>query len=229
MKNININLPRKYKPLLFPLGVIVVILASTFTVGMTAFDKLQEVRSKINNFEQSNKNLEEKRDYLATLSQDELSKQSEVATSAIPAEESTMLLLASLKSLANSSNVSVSDFNLAPGDRKASSARPIKIGVSISGSLTSTLSFIDSLKSSYPLMRISKLGFTVSQNKVRSDFSIDSYWSPLPTTISSTDTPLQNLRSSDQQLLTRLGELKKPASLTYTVLQPQGRENPFSY
>lgn len=227
--DINFRIPSKYKPFTPPLVVLIVIFVFSLTLGQFMFDKMTEIRTNITNLEELNKKLDAKKDLLASAPETDLSKHSKTVVAAIPSDDFSLLLLSTMRALANNSNVLVSGFKLdSKGGEKGTNLAELNIATQ--GNLQGTLAFLNEIKKTSPLMRIGKIGFSIKEgSKVTTNLAINTVWKPLPSTIAKTESNIETLRASEIDLLTKLGELKRPQGLNYSVLAPQGRENPFTY
>lgn len=224
-----INIPIKYRPFLIPFVVLMVIFLLSVSATKIMVEKLMEVRSNIAEVDETNNRLEEKKGVLTGIDQANLKKFTTSAINAIPGENSSLLLLSSIRKLAQNRGIKLVDYKVVTKKSDAKGVQDSELTLSTEGSLTSFLSFVDDVKLSAPLAKISKVAISVEGPTLKSNLTINSLWAPLPKSVAKVDAPIDGMKATDQQLLSKISSLKSPDVSTYSILAPQGRDNPFTY
>lgn len=223
-----------YKPVAGPALVLVIVLILSLTLGRFLVGRLFETREKIAEVKKQNEVLNAKLAILESLGTGTLSQELEVAVQAIPSSDSTLFALATIRQLANERNLVINNLRVVAtdigGEKRPGQIRKVELRFDLQGGIIPTISFLDELRNSAPLMKVTKVRSTISGASSLTNFSILSSWSPLPESIGKVDDPVQTLSSEEQRLLTGMTGLRPPQGVEPVVpAPPQGRENPFAF
>lgn len=216
----------RYKPLLLPFAVIAVIFVLTLTLGRLMFDHLDTVRANIGTLNQNNEILTGKEELLAALSKEDLSTQAQNSLNAVPGESPALFALSTVRETAQARGLTVSDVRVSTG----SGTNQIELSITFEGGIIPTLLFIADTRGATPLMRVSKLEFGGKDEILpKARLTVVASWAPVPSSLGSSDTPLEGLTSADAEVLTKLNQLKSPAGGVFTPQTGTGRQNPFEF
>lgn len=217
-------LSSKYKALLLLSATIALVVALSLTIGKTIFDQIVKSREEIDNFSQTNQVLRAKSQVLATIDENEIKKQLEEARAAVPGSTPTLPTLLSLRKLALENKVSISNFKVGVSNEKS---KKLEIQLSIIGTLTDVLSFLDKVKSNSPVMRIIDANITYSSSLSIARIVIDSIYSSPVSDLGKIESPLEALKNTDLEIIKEFEKLTKLEESTLILSQPAGKSNPF--
>ena len=97
------------------------------------------------------------------------------------------------------------------------------------GGFFQTLGLLNDLSGTAPLLRVSKVKFSVSASSSLAKFTVVSAWGSLPKTVGKVTDPLETLNASEQEVLGRLNNLRQLTGAGAQASPPQGRTNPFAF
>lgn len=225
---------QQYRPVLGPALVLSLVLLLSLTLGRFLVDRLLATREQIGKVGRQNELLEGKLVTLQSLNQGSLTQDFELAIQAIPSSDSTLFSLATIRQLTNDRSLTINNLRIIgtdPGEnKKVGEMRKVELRFDIQGGLTPTVSFLDELRKSAPLMKVVRVRSTISGSAALTNLSILSSWSPLPETIGKVDDPLQTISQDEKNILSQLGQLRPPQGVGLVIpAAPQGRENPFAF
>lgn len=221
------SIPRKYRVFVLPSLVLVVIVLLSATFGKIMVDDFLKKRDEIEVLTKKVAILSSKRDLLSSLNKDILARQAQVGLSAVPSENSTLLALASIRTLASLSGVSVEDFKVRESETKGASE--VGFDFSFKGPFDGILFFLKRLRSLAPLTKITGIEITASGFGANLEVGLISVWSVLAEELPLVDTPVDNLSSAESELLKTLESLTSSRGASgVTPLSPEGRANPFT-
>lgn len=208
------------------------------------------MNTDINNLSKEIEALKNKVSVLESVDEGSLRNNAQVLLSAVPSDKSVPTLLWTLDGLTAKTGVGTGNFlvarlgSLATESAKRVTADEQEIGgnilpftVNITGSLDQLRGFLASTVSVRRLLRIRTLGVsfqktgsesTGSANMVTAILGMDTFYSPLPTTIGSVSQPLTPLTSTDDDLVAKVAAMQL---METTTLQPPltgaARPDPF--
>lgn len=223
-----IDLPPDIKVLMVPTAALVVLIGLCFVLmkfGLAKFMTQQQ-------------NLADTQKQITTLSQkDEILRQISATVSgsanafslAIPDSNPTEMVISQVKALSAANSVAIVNISSRPDAKGLEGISQVNINVSISGSVPSILSFLNSLATVSPLVVIKNAD--LAEDKLldhTADITLSSYWSAFPTTIPAAADATGQLTPNEEEMITRISGLTPPS---FTQLTPQSpsdqRSNPF--
>lgn len=223
------SIPGKYKPFLLPVLTFVVILVLSLTLGRFLVDKVFETRQKNAELQDKNKLLEGKADLLSTLDAEGLKKQVNIASSAIPSDNPSVLALSQIRTLAQENGLLISSFQIGESQEPKKTGRVVAATANVEGSIFSIISFLRTIENSTPLLKITDLKLTLSGGSVLAKATVVSSWNPLPSELGKVDSPISGISGTEQELLGKLSGLRLPQISQSPVGQPAGKPDPFAF
>lgn len=221
----------KYQPVIGPVIVLLVLLVLSLTLGNFLWGRLSTVRQELQAEKKRNAALSAKLDILEGLNQGQLESLLSSATAAIPSSDSTLFALSSIRQKAQDRAVSLANLRVIVREEtsKKREAKSVEMRFDIQGGLVPTITFLNDLRNTAPLTKVSKIRLSVSGGSVLANVSLLSFWGPLPEKLGKVEDPIETLTGAEEELLTRLSELELPAGRQIVPAPPQGRENPFAF
>lgn len=230
-----------------PIGGIVVSLIVLAFIVWPKYAEIKELRSA--NVELTNRatSLEAKVDVLATLDASVLEKQLAASQALLPSDKDVFILIRQVENAAASTGVVLSKVEVVPGSINeidstgavpqagapvldASSALQVQVRLSITSGYASLLSFISKMYSGARVINVDDITIATAssgESQVRTAFSVDAYWQPLPIDLGSIEKPVSPLTDSEVELLNTVGE--QGVSSVPTVPEvPLGRSDLFA-
>lgn len=142
--------------------------------------------------------------YLSTLSDATLSDSLDISIHALPIQKDFAGVLISLSQAARSSNIALSDYSVSFGDLESTAGAAKGIGVvslkiNVGGGVTGAKAFIEQVQQSVPLAEVVTL--TASDN---SEMTIRFFYKPFGSLSTPDTSPLPQITTEKQQLLTML-------------------------
>lgn len=216
----------RYKPLIVPFAVIIVVFILTVTLGRLMFDNLEKVRANIGTLSQNNEVLTGKQDLLSALSQESLSNQAQNSLNAIPGESPSLFALSTVRETAISRGLTIVDVHVSTGI----AANQVELSTTLEGGIIPTLLFIADTRAVTPLMRVSKLEFGGKEEVIpKARLTVVASWAPVPKSLSKPEDPLEGLSQAELEVLNKLNQLKRPSGGQFTPQVGTGRQNPFEF
>ncbi len=229
-KETAINFYNKYKLYIFPAVVAASSLFLTIfaiypqTVKLISNQKIQ------GELEQKSKILEVKAQTLTSFDESDLARKVQYALFSYPQERDFGNVIGLLQSIGAQSGFAVAAINLEGGTGKTSGAGSYNVRMEISGSKNSLPTLLSRIESSVRLMKILSLEVSVKGNQVvDAVVGVEVLFSPASASFGSLDSPLPQLSSDDEELLTRLATAVPTVAVSPTevVTTPRGKVNPF--
>lgn len=222
MKEVNLNL----KILVLPLASVLVLGLVTILglkLGISQVKKLQDLIAVAKKNETI---LGEKEAVLSELG-DKITAQTNLATTAFPRKNPSLVVLAQLRRLASEKGLFITNIK-AGGEIKDKSGLPrVDIGFDIEGPIEGVLDYANSIKSLAPLCRTDKVDITLSGGAARGSLIVRSFWSDYPTKISTVSEPVKEISEDEKKVLIKLAELNLPSFINLAPSLSSGRVNPF--
>lgn len=228
-KDTIINFYNKYNLYVFP---AVVVASSLFLIIFAIYPqtvKLISNQKAQSQLEERSKILEVKAQTLASFDESDLSRKVQYALFSYPQERDFGNVIGLLQSIGAQAGFAVTAINLEGGVSKTSGGG-YNIRMEISGPKSLLPALLSSIESSVRLMKILSLEISVKGNQaVDAVVGVDVLFSPDPQSFGSVDSPLPELSSGDEELLTRLAASAPTVAVSpaEVVTTPIGKVNPF--
>lgn len=228
---IKLDLTRQlYKPFLFPIAAFLIVVILTGTLGKFLLDQILKNRNEISELQAKNSILEKKKEILSSSTDDQLSQYLQASIRAIPPENPGLLALSTIRSLAAERGISTSNLKLTlAGPAFADSkAKTVGIDFDITADTGIAFGFLEAIKSSTPLMRVTETSFNINGTTSTVSLKVAAPWETVPDKLGAVDSPIEDLSEADKEVLTNLSSLHVPQSNQIISPPAQGRTNPFS-
>lgn len=232
--------------LIAPIGGIVVSLIVLAFIVWPRYADIKELRSANAELASRATSLEAKVDVLTTLDADVLEKQLAASQALLPSDKDVFILIRQIENAAASTGVVLSKVEVVPGSINEidptgaappagapvpdSSASQVQVRLSITSGYASLLSFLSKMYSGARVINVDDITIATAssgESQVRTAFSVDAYWQPLPIDLGSIEKPVSPLTDSEVQLLDTVGE--QGVSSVPTVPEvPLGRSDLFA-
>lgn len=222
-------LPFQYRLFLTPVVVFLGVFIAIMTAGRFMVGQLIELRSKISDVNAQNRLLEAKVNTLANLDQNQLNQQVQAASLAVPPDNSTLFALSTIRNIAGNTGITISNFNVAERKKGEKEANSVEVLIDGRGSVSSVISFINGVQKTAPLSKVVEIRMNGARSSASVNLKIVSIWNPVPETFGKIDTPIEDLKVTEKEILDKLTSLQLPSGGEFSVSRPAGRENPFSF
>ena len=229
---INFSLKQyQYKPFLFPVVTFLTVVILSSTLGKFLFDQIIKNRSQISELRVKNSILEKKIEILSSSTDDQLSLYLQASVRAIPPENPGLLALSTVRSLAAERGISISNLKLALSGPAFGSSKTKTVGIDfdIISDTAIAFGFLEAIKSSAPLMRVTEANFNISGTISNVSLKVSAPWETVPDKLGSVDSPIEDLTASDKEVLANLSSLHVPLGNQIISPPASGRSNPFSF
>lgn len=234
---------------------IVGAIVSIIVLVMVVWPKFQEAREiQLANYDLVLKStqLEEKVSKLANLDKGELEKQLASSEQLLPSDKGTFnvvrqvesassssgILLNRLEVVAASINQDLSQAPVAVGEVdptqavESVSAPKVQLKLTASSDYASFLGFLNTLYTSSRVLSVDDLVLSLAAEsgaQIRTSFSINAFWKPLPVTLSSIESPVEELNSSELARLSSVSQQQATGQIpTGVPTVPLGRRDLFA-
>jgi len=217
------------KPVALPFLTIVVVVLLFIFVGKNLLSKLSDKRDALKT---SQKNEEILSDKISELNLFESGQNSsdviQVLTYAIPAENSSLIILSQVKSEALANEVILSRIKVNMSGASENGLTKADVSFDIDGEVSKVISFLKALAKTSPLNKVNKLELNNYGGVYRASVTISTYYADFPKTVPEVTEPIKPLTEDELSLIHDLYLFKQPAFTTFVVDNTGGRENPFS-
>lgn len=224
----------KYKTIIFP------ILVGAAGLSLTVLVIIPQIRGYFNSKEDEVvtqnrlKILEVKAQELEGISKDDLSRKVRVATVALPIEKDYTTVFGLLQRLSAEAGVNLESVNLdTEGVKDSIGASNFSVKIAINANNLSLDEFFKKIENTPTVLNVGSLTTDItSDNLLSSSLSLDVYFSPAPKTLGGIDSPLPELTTEEEILISKLEQALAVAPVTSTseqpsTLLPRGKPNPF--
>lgn len=183
--------------------------------------------------------LNQKRNYLLTLSEDDLKKKTELLSQALPADKNVYFLLTVVDSIAQKYDFTVSNFNVSPGkvndqSKKDNVLSKVPVTVSLSGPSDSYLALITAIEQSLPILSIDQFKLSQTGLLAKLDLTVSTYFSNANTEVKVKNLTLTDLSMTSAEAATITNLASYTPLLNVNIGETSGeqfvrydRSNPF--
>lgn len=226
MQNLLKSVPESVRRAISAAVPLLIVIILFVIVGKFGISKVLGVRTEIASAQKVEKTLTQKLNLLQVLSPDIASKANMVA-SAVPDSNPSLAVISQLKILALNMGVILSAIKSGSGAINTSGLNEANISFALDGVKPQIFAFLNETVKIAPITIIDKIKMTETNESVKADVSIKSFWVEFPKTIPSVSSPITDLTAAEKEILTNLSGLIQP---TFTEVAPsQGdiNTNPF--
>lgn len=199
--------------------------------------KIYEQRNTLNEVKRRQSILSDKLDYLSKASNDLVGIFYNSAILALPNENPVLISFSQLKSLLNFYLLPIDEYVINVGsssDENINDASNLinraNFQITVFGKIDQIESLLNDIESSSPIMSVNEL--TISRGGQDGDLlsvsmTINSFWSPfVEQKIKSAD-QIKKITEKEREILSKIGDLKKPDLGQSSTSGPVGKDNPF--
>ncbi|KKP93679.1 MAG: hypothetical protein UR98_C0003G0049 [Parcubacteria group bacterium GW2011_GWA1_36_12] len=229
-----------------PIGGIVISILIAVLIIWPKVTEILELRTNNEQLRSTVQTLEQKAEILAGLDQIKLEDQLAAAEQLLPSDSNAFSVLRQVEDTANTSGVLLSKIEVITGSfgeggasagASASGASPelnlapaVEIRLSLTSDYQSLLGFISGLYSFSRVASIDSLSVSAGggdEGLLSTSFAVNAHWKQLPQNLGSIEAPVENLTSSEEELL---ANVKSPQRTESAPVPPvaTGRGNPFN-
>lgn len=234
------------KLLIPPLALFLFFLTS---LGWLIFPKIESIKSLISSSEKIKTQIsltEEKRNYLLSIDQEQLERDSDYLSSAVLKEKNSYLLLGVIEDITSKYNYNINSFSLSVQDLKGVStslklsdkniATKMPLNIEISGPTENFIDLIKNLENSLPILFIDNMDIGQKGGNSILKMMVSSYYLPDKIDINSENLTLNDLKltKDESDLLAKISIFEKTDSLNGTIEKTDrgtfveyNRDNPF--
>lgn len=217
------------KILVVPVTTIVLILIVIFLLISNSYSSITSTNREISESRQEESVLSQK---LSILKEIEFSieDKTSIATSALPEENSALILLALLKNISKEENVLISstevDSPILVGENISKTNIEIKI---LGEDLQSVSRYVVGISKVVPISTLEEVTLEIDQSsgQIGATVKLSPYWASFPVVISGLTEPIRNLTTEEIVLLTNLEELRKIETIEIKPTDPIEGRDPF--
>ncbi len=217
-KDIKVLLPR----ILIILAIIVLVALSTRFI----LDKLNSGQAEEDTAKSEEADLTRKFKSLSALQGENFPTGS--VSAAIPNDNSSFLAISQLEQVAAENSVILSSTRVGP-ESSGSGTFHSDINLEVEAPFAKIAAFVKSISQVAPLMRVKSVKSLQVKETNQATIIVATYWAPFPTQLPPISKELLGPTDAEQEMLTKLSSLKKPAfEQTVTPQPPTSRVDPFS-
>lgn len=216
-----------YKSFGVPVLVFLVIVVLSVTVARSMFLDVRNTMAQIDQLAGVKLILSNKRDLLKSLDENVLSKKAQVAVLAVPANDSSLAAISTVRVLAHDKNINIVKLQVNESSNNTNKTREVGLDFQFEGTLLSILSLVESIQSSVPVTKVVGVKLIQSETKLTSDLDLTSFWAELPTNLTPVGSPIENISSAEDNYLKQIEGLNGDAGLEVIPALPANRTNPF--
>lgn len=228
----------KYKNLLFPVLVVILILFSVITILKPKIDELFKLRKNISKQKEELALLSQKVAILESYDQNELKTRVNQIAKVLPAEKNGPLGLVIFRSLTSEHNLLLDSLDINVGELSTESAKPktkeevlpsLEININISGSLDDFYNFLADVEQTTPITKINQVSMSREGNTVEGKVTLSSYYLNLPKDIGKTTREIIPITLEEEKVFQQVIRFKSAPAGETLPLVTSGKENPFVY
>ena len=235
---------------LLPVGMIVIFIISLGLIILPKFDSIGLLNEEIQKVKTEIKSTDQKRAYLMSVDQEELSRNESYLSSAVLQEKNSYLLVGVMRSIADKYNYGVKSFSINPVKIKEEGPSSLKVAekdvavklpidIVLTGPEEKSLELIKAIENSLPILFIDNFNILTKLGVSELTLTVSSYYVPDKTDYVTGNLTLIDLQPTKQEtdLLTEISQFDRNDSLIQTLndqnsegktFEEYSRDNPFS-
>lgn len=221
---------RLYRFFLVPALIFLVIIILGATLGQKMVAGIFDTRNKIAELKKTNKILSAKKETLNQIDKGDYTRKAKLVILAIPDEPSGLSSIASLRAIATQSGVKLENLKVfQTGTENVGNLGQVSISFQVRGAVQAIISYLEKVENSVPFIQMKKISLSQTESLSDATLDVNSFWANLPDTLPSLETPIEQLTSSEEELVSRLSTLEQSLGAQASPLPPEGRTNPFAF
>ena len=221
---------QKNRIIIFPILVGISSLVLIFLVLIPQISKLISNNSSLTEVQKQSKFLEVKAQDLQDLDEIQLQKDLNLSLNALPSSKDYLEVIALIQSLLPQTDFSLQSLLFGQADSASSSKSYFTVKLELTGPKSSVNQLLTSIESTYRPMRVASIETSTPKQDsplTNTVILLNVYYSPLPTTLGSTQQPLPKLSDKDKELVSTLARFVTTTPATSVDNTPRGRSDPF--
>jgi|WetSurSiteA1Bulk_404760.scaffolds.fasta_scaffold00731_7 Tfp pilus assembly protein PilO len=224
MKNNKLVLPPDIKVLLVPfLSLAVLFFVASFGIRI-GFSEIAKQKEEIATVKKEITVLSDKEKLLKQV-QSDYSQKIETFSQAIPEKNPVLAVLSQVKLSAQNKGLFVQKIKVG-GGVPSKDLSTVDISLEITGPITGTIEYIDSLGKLAPIVTVQKI--KLSQSGVTTaSLNLRSYFAPFPTKLPTLTEPAKNLTADEKKIIEKMISLTPPLFLELVPTGITNRVDPF--
>ena len=212
-----------------PLTIFLVIILLSATFGKGLVDNIFSTRERIEILKSENLTLQDKKGRLSSMDLSLLTRQAQVTLLAVPSEPSALAAMAAVRAQAFERQVTVTEVKASEKEGVQKGVREASLIFEFEGNLGAIMQFVSTLKTTVPLIKVSKIKMLGSGiDVVSADIDLLTFWADLPKSLPAATTPLSTLSKKDEDLIAEMEKLRASAGRGVAPASPAGKTNPFT-
>lgn len=178
---------------------------------------------------EKSKFLEAKASILEGLDEEDLAQKVEYTLIAYPIDRDFGNIVGLLQSLTNQNGFSISTLSVSPGSDTPDAVQKYGVKMEILGSGRLLPRFITAIESSVRIMKVANIEVSPVRGGdiINVALEIEVLYAQAPKSFGGPDSPLPQLSSEDEELITKLATFGIPKTSQPVISQPRGKANPF--
>ena len=220
------DIPQNIKLIIKSVAPLTIVLILFVLVGNFGISNIKQVNTEINSAKRDNNVLSQKASLLSSIS-NTLGNSPNVATTAIPVNNSSLMALSQVRNLASQNQLSVTNIKSGPS-AGAGGISKIVITFEADGTIDQIGSFLQSLSTIAPITSLDGVKIAQGSRGVTANISISTFWAPAPTSLPAVSQSVNDLTSDEKTVLARVATLTQPIFSEVTPVVSTGRSDPFT-
>ena len=204
------------------LGLLVILTIILFKVGVKS---ITEQNSKLSGQLKKEKILVQKAEILSRV-EAEAQAQAEVASFALPSQNSSFVVISQLKTLAASNLLILTNIRVG-GETKDGNISVADISFDLEGPLPSIFTFLQGLSKVAPLTISDKVQINQAGEVARANVRAKAFWAAFPETLPALSEPANDLTKEEKEILVEVLTLNPPEFEFLEAQPPRENVNPF--
>lgn len=223
----NLAISKRYQSIVAPLLILLIVTLLSVTFGRSMVERTISIYSDIGKLNKETEALAAKKDFLQGLKQGNLYEQTQMAVLALPGEDSLLPAVSTIRTLAFDSKLQVVDIKSGGSGGEKGDLRGVGYELEVQGALVDVVSFLGLVKKVAPLTRVVKIEMTGDGSSYTTELGLKSYWALLPKELLPVESPVEDLDSSEKEVLKQLEGLQVSQGVVVSPIPAEGRSNPF--
>jgi len=222
------NIPHNVKLMIsafIPLISLVILGVIAFKFGI---GKISEVRAKVSQEKNDLNVLQAKLNLLEEV-RATVSTSSNLVTVALPPENPVLIALNQLRESAFLNGLIFENAKTGSESVDTSGLSVVDITFDVSGERAQIFEFLATIPKMAPISIIDKVKLSESGGGARATIIVSSLWAELPTTLPKVDQAISDLTPDEEEVLTEISQLIKPAFAEIAPGAGGGKTDPFSF
>lgn len=221
---------QKYRILIFPsIVALSAIILLIFVIYPQAINLLNNQKKSADIIKKSDF-LQTKVQALESYDENDLKNKVSVATFSYPVDKDLGIIVGLLQDITSKSGFSITALGLTGGgSSNDTEVQSYGISLELTGSEGLLATLLKNLENSSRLLRVSSIETSISKDKIMSvNLSIEALYLGAPGDFGSIDSPLPEITSDEQDLLTKLVQIAPVSSqISTSTSTSRGKSNPF--